>query len=125
MSADLIARLEKATGPDRKLDGLIHRIVLKVPEWRRGPTILGPFEGPNGGAITSPLYTASIDAARTLILPEHSFGGLAQVSPADWLMMIFSRTYGRARWEGEAPTAELAICIAALKARAATPESRP
>lgn len=98
---NLIERLEKATGPDRELDRAIAN-----------------FLRPDLKSASPPFFTGSLDTSRTLILPEHSFGGLSQISPNDWLMMIFSRTDSRARWEGEASTAELAVCIAALKASA-------
>lgn len=123
MSADLIERLEKATGPDRELaNEVLLACCWKADEYGPGPGryVIWIDPDPNGEDYIDgdqPDPTASLDAARTLILPEHSFGGLAQVSPHDWIMMIFSRSDSKARWEGEAPTAELAVCIAALKAR--------
>lgn len=109
---DLIEKLEKATGPDREIDASI-ALVAGFKEINHRV-----YRHPDGTYFgAAPYFTKSIDDARRLILPGHSFGGLAQVSPNDWLMMIFSRIDSRARWEGEAPTAELAICIAALKAR--------
>lgn len=129
MSADieeLIGRLEKATGPDRKIDGQIFQ-AMGGDAWRNAVLLASepsgcPLEMAEREAREryAPRYTGSIDAARALLLPEHSFGGLAQVSPRDWYMLICSRTDLHARWEGEAATAENAICIAALKALSAT-----
>lgn len=91
--ADLIARLEKLSGPDRELDALI---------WLRIPKI-----------VTNdpvPAYTASIDAALTLVEEGSTWDlcfdefMLACVGPGD--------TASR----GATPA--IALCIAALKARA-------
>lgn len=120
----LIERLEKATGPSRELDAAIFKIAQ--PESERFKT--SPFgEGPghmswisaNKGTI-HPLYTASIDAALTLV-PEN----------ADWSL---EKDGAWVRWMGKDDAQEvqsvlvgrdgkctaIALCIAALKARQAT-----
>ena len=70
---DLIARLEKATGPDRELDCLIFELHHKLltPE-RRGtyygePT--GQYFDLDGNPLPerAPFFTSSIDAAMTLV----------------------------------------------------------
>lgn len=102
---EIIYKLEAAPGPDRSIDAAIQKIV--------GGRVLHI----GAGGLTN-AFTGSLDAARTLMDPSHSFGGLAQVSPRDWIMVIFDRHDDSGRWEGEARSAELAICIAALKAMA-------
>lgn len=107
MSDDLIARLEKATGPDRELDWAIS-------------------EALNVAALE---YTSSIDAALTLV-PE---GWLLQLSDWEdrqlrdagpWQVVLVQRgKRGDMRHAFDArcdhaPTAALALVIAALKARA-------
>jgi hypothetical protein len=120
---DLIARLEKATRPDRVLDADIWESVGRAPvgqgfyrgssEWDRhlwfAPNLSVPIESP-------PSYTSSIDAALTLV-PEgwewalHAEGGLYRVEMGDPMIGL----------EGEHETAPaIALCIAALKARLAT-----
>lgn len=123
---ELIARLEKLSGPDREADLAILNTISQKGTWffhdkHRLVVICDEFgPGAPGNSVCSlEDFTGSIDAARTLILPEYSFGGLSQISPRDWIMLIFSRTDSHARWEGEASTAEAAICIAALRARSA------
>lgn len=115
--ADLIARLERATGADRDLDEAI-------AEWR--------FQDDMATKRTSKwgpvprYYTASLDAALTLV-PE----GL------DWLICSRRRNFqdgyyvhimnGDVNRDGRSvsvawhPIPAIALCIAALKARSATP----
>lgn len=68
----------------------------------------------------APNYTGSLDAARTLLLPKHSLN-IFQVGRNDWLVVIYLSEPAQALpapcWEGEASTAEVALCIAAMKAR--------
>lgn len=69
----------------------------------------------------APNYTGSLDAARTLLLPKHILN-INQTGERSWLVTIFLREPafpGRRPpcWEGEARTAEVALCIAAMKAR--------
>lgn len=62
MSADIIARLEKATGPDRELDGLIALAtgaLNVIVEWRYRPG--------DGRARKLEPFTASLDAALALV----------------------------------------------------------
>jgi len=126
MSADLIARLEAATGPDRELDARIqcsldgHKFI-ECEEF--GTTLSVRSEGPDVlGSVR--YYTASIDAALTLV-PELSektrplklvFG--VSESGKRFGCFIDNWAWGRIG-VNECPNWPIALCIAALKARAA------
>ena len=145
----LAARCEAATGPDRELDLAIHRAVGRAEEMNRiidsGRRGLDGEEGrawdiqrgaliyevrnTNGvcwanGGIPLPAYTASLDAAMTLV-PEgwwlqhlgHIIGGWCcrvetNGPPSCSIGVGFRR-------EQRIPTPALALCAAALRARAA------
>lgn len=101
--ADLIARLEKATGPDRNLD-------VDIFETQRPSHLSLP-----------PHYTASIDDALTLV-PEDAAWSLHDVGCEDYASadVFLDRSSFTAR--GETPA--IALCIASLKART-TPLTQP
>ena len=109
MAGDLRDLLEKAEGPDRKLD---ERIAAAV--------------GAHGPREDAPPYTASLDAALTLI-PNGWYCDLHNGSPMPppSYVWLWRRGFGGAqnkratdsRVYGSAATPALAICIAALKAR--------
>ena len=123
----LIARLEAATGWDHRLDAEIAQAIGWTPpakrfvEWWRDPDGRQHTEGP-------PHYTASIDAALMLV-PEGHRPQLFQLANGGWIARVIrsadSETFapfekpGRER--SSAPSASLAICFAALCARAASP----
>jgi len=93
--ADLIARLERAEGPDCELDCAIYAFVFVAQD-------------------NPPPYTGSVDAALSLLprnaFVEMSFGGgraYAEVNPD------MPENTG----EGVAAIPALALCIAALRAR--------
>lgn len=119
MTSGLVERIEEATGPDRELDIAIARLVFNV------------------AADMHPLrdwvkaFTASIDAAMTLV-------------PEGWRFMVGQREFPHARayvengkpsfvgmgnrrnperlwFETTAATPALALCAAALRARAPLP----
>lgn len=115
----LIERLEKATGPDHDLDIDIARL--------RGVTVMLQRDDDSGAdEDTYWHYTSSLDAALSLVPDEHgrssafhvqrtrSFGCCAVV----WTNHEFNRSV-----RGDARTEALALCIAALKARASHQES--
>lgn len=124
---DLIARLERAEGADRGLDSAIHAEMLLTgwtPEfWDES---LADPELINPSIPEARPYTSSLDAALTLV-PE----GL------DWLICSRRRNFqdgyyvhimngdvnrdGRSVSEAWHPIPAIALCIAALKARSATP----
>lgn len=104
--SDLIERLEKATGPDRQLDAAISEALTGIPEKIA-------FEHPN---FVPPRYTASIDAALTLV-------------PGSMVSLRFQRTgqtwgcYLNGR-DTNATAPAIALCIAALRARTAEEQIR-
>lgn len=116
----LAERVEQATGPDRQLDYAIGAItgVNKVPAdlW---PVMMAGSKSD----LMVPIYTASLDAAMTLV-PEDGFWELnahscAKVtvdvrygSGADWW-------FEQETFEANAATHALALTAAALRARAA------
>ena len=96
----LVDRCEAATGPDRELDKAIARAVGTIMNY------------------TVPAYTASLDAAMTLVPEDHALnietisGGLAYANV--WLDV--SDHDGTAPNESRAATPALALCTAALRA---------
>jgi hypothetical protein len=143
--ADLIARLQAAEGPDRGLDAEIAAAIQRVPEWPKYTHLPGctfdfvPDERDAGWVsvyVTSPdgrqrnpehcrpvpAYTASIDAALSLVpdgLPWEvgAFGDRATKFAAT--VFNADHTCPPERYQIEAPTPALALCIACLKARVA------
>jgi hypothetical protein len=113
--------LAKATGPDRGLDSDIY-IAFNIPLERVGRLDKGehgvvgwwPKDGPYVSAIDVPRYTASIDAAATLV-PE----GFT------WHVGLADNRRGRASFtkphrfdpgqSHEAATPALALCVARLE----------
>lgn len=102
---ELIAALEAATGPSRELDAELGALLPSPPE-------------DNGAVVWWPYYTASIDAALTLVpegmeiwITSRPADGKA---PAEALVHL-SRLVGD--WRAYGPTIPLALCIAALRAR--------
>ena len=116
MSNDLIARLEAATGASRELDAAIAEAVGYIVRYDKAdPRGTTPYYQPVPDYSWRPVptYTASIDAALTLV-------------PEGWDYTIYSRgevsvhrskSGTRTFYDAEAATPALAICIAALKAR--------
>lgn len=120
---ELIAALEKATGPDRELDADIVRVAFNAGvTWRSTQYTMEVFpavhwEAPHPYAGMSepvPAYTASIDAALALVPDGHQSviwtAGGADVFPATPGLHAYDTTY--------AATPAIALCIAALRARA-------
>lgn len=129
--AALIARLEALTGPDREVDEAVDRTVREWPAlggyygWERfGPGVISKQINSDGSkfeTMQAPRYTASLDAALTLV-PEGKFFHMARFS--DEAMgcdvHIYSTDAPTFETIGQAPTLPLALCIAALKAREAS-----
>lgn len=104
MSSTLIERLEQATGPDRALDWELH--------------VIDGLEGV-GMYGAHPKYTASIDAARMLV-PDGR-GWVLKTVARGCEARVGGIPGGDFEIHGaEAPTAAVALCIAALKARRIT-----
>jgi hypothetical protein len=111
----LAERCEQAAGPDRELDKDISRVLL--PAAAEGITrsrygwsyrVFGPSGWDDEWLETLP-YTASLDAAVTLV-PEW----------CGWMVMKNVAKVGR--WPKRGATPALALCAAALQARAAAYE---
>lgn len=138
--SDLLPRLRAATGPDRTLDAEIACVVRAMPrnapEWLKrwsGPFAPISYKGSNPGQIaamhsdgkagvnwTSPEFTASVDAALTLV-PDGAYWTVAagKTRPDEPLYGCVIQTPG-GQIIGLAETdisAALAICIAAMEAR--------
>jgi len=134
MSAELIARLEKAEGPDRSLNvGIAHEVGLYSGN-------NGKWFYPDGGRVPGglPRYTASLDAALTLV-PEEWGWCVGDVHPPTETYLDAGRPWAEIwkrggptlhlagmLWDGigrngiNAATPALALCIAALTARKET-----
>lgn len=128
MSDDLIKRLENATGPDRELDLAIHIAAIRcdpTAQYYPNGNCLSYYEyHPEvpGGAnefLTEelPHYTASIDAALTLVPEGYCWSrvpGRVEIVKEEHYGDPFVEPYSsNARW------ITIALCIAALRARAA------
>jgi hypothetical protein len=123
MMDELIERLEKATGPDRELDGAIALSLGWTFQKMKGdskPYYRKPGETTYYMRSEVPAYTASIDAALTLGVGQwklrwqyHGMGNwvaAAEVTRSD----NFERWYDSDYQDSPA----IALCIAALRARA-------
>jgi hypothetical protein len=108
----LAERCEQAAGPDRELDAEISVVVGRhethVERRSDGTTKLLPWRGDGTGSynIDCRRYTASLDAAVTLV-PEG----------CGWMAMNNASKVGV--WPSHGATPALALCAAALRARAA------
>ena len=119
---ELASRVEAGEGPDRELDAAIW---LHLPEqeghaWKHGGDRYKHAHQIAGCGFV-PAYTGSLDAAMSLVSK-----GVGD----DFLRADLTRTYqGEGRcvlldtlsgddWYGEARTLPVAICVAALRARA-------
>jgi hypothetical protein len=136
---ELADRVERAAGPDRELDAEI-ALVCGIVRERDGDSFYGHrdysvmvlergYYDFDGSAPELPAYTASIDAAMTLV-PEGLFEKVATGTGTKraFAQLIWLRRR-RGKWGGgqlfrpasiytNASTPALALCAAALKARA-------
>jgi hypothetical protein len=145
MIADLVARLEKASGPDRELDADIAIAVFAtvnteddlVYARKRSPGNDATHPGhyfiksrSGAQAHSAPHYTASVDAALTLVPEGWRFdisnraptphAGRAYIHNGE---LIYAGVGGTRNpryqaFENTAASPAIAICIAALRARA-------
>jgi hypothetical protein len=107
---ELAERCEAATGPDRELDAEI----ASTLGWANvGPGNRGGRCGrsPEGTWKTVPRYTASLDAAMTLV-PEGWDWELEFIGGTSVANMLLAR----GTFNGAAQTPALALCAAALRA---------
>ena len=108
---DLIARLEKATGPDRELDVGIAAAIFGSYQFfgdERRFWINGSWE-------SAPNSTGSMDAAISLVPRPMCWNG-GEVNEDDQPWACITDSEG-ADYAATAATPILALCIAALKAR--------
>ena len=109
----LIADLEAATGPSRELDEAIYRYWRKVtPAPRPGVMWTTDLE-------YAPTYTASLDAALTLVPEGWRVNWAGQTGELHWFFdLIECNGPGQTRraWH---QCYSIALCIAALRARRA------
>jgi hypothetical protein len=120
---ELAERCEKATGPDRELDAAIacyapicqaDYVLSANPSKRRG-MVTRHFDGGGHGTFVCNSYTASLDAAMTL---ANGYGGEVTFFKDGTAKAFLWQPYPMAI-EAKAATPALALCAAALKARAA------
>lgn len=129
----LAARCEAADGPDRELDAEICRA---LGLGGGNPIIASGMEGwlvgseTNPNPVKAPAYTASIDAAMQLVPEEGSgwpqviYRGPNPNNPPSFHRVELWLKTGAER--GRHPTSfALALCAAALKARASSPTPSP
>lgn len=136
-TAALIERLEKATGPDRELDGAIFWTAKRASALRwffngsmGNPQHPAPIELPERGlgrhavVHASPRYTESIDHALMLVPQGWTVANIGQRDNGAWwaeLRRGFQTSYDKVELSGigindKLPPA-VAVCIVALKAR--------
>lgn len=109
----LITRLEKASGPSAEMDSEIYWL---FSDWKNVGGGWREHRKTGKREIYSfsvyPSYTASIDAALTLV-PEYD----------RWMLMHAGFAYvaecGDSVWQSESPFPAIALCTAALRARLA------
>lgn len=105
MMQELIERLEAANGPDEELDRAIAKLLWQDQTDAEPKNVFDCYQN----------YTSSIDAALTLApdLGGQSWVFLQKLRSGQWQAAL------ALDWDEDiiAPTAPLALCIAALKAR--------
>lgn len=109
-SKELIERIEAATGPDRELD---QQIWFEDHSAKTGAVA--------GWSADPPHFTASLDAAMTLLDDSYVWGVSKQErNPGhDYYYQASAMPFGPiAPGEAKAATPALALCAAALRARA-------
>lgn len=118
---DLITRLEVASRGDRDLDMDIAKALGFRPiATIRGVQIHNPQQ-PSGVSWDLPHYTTSVDAALKMVPPEWRVYAIQEHhvdQPVEWFAGLDRRREHKKSMIGHAPTPALALCIAALKARA-------
>jgi hypothetical protein len=128
--AELIARLEAATGPTPHLDAEIEAALRGgEPAYRTasrhqfGPSVVLNHGAGNAwdGWESAPSFTGSLDAALTLVPEIWRVYALQEQyidPPHKWFAGLDRRREHTQSMIGKAPTPALALCIAALRARA-------
>lgn len=130
---DLIAELERATGPDRELDAKIWLAVTPGATRQSAPVnhpkgayVIDETRDGSGRLIIVSPYTSSLDAAMTLV-PEGYSAHLFKQFAAKEIAKPTARLFKHYAVDGdgdidetEGATLAIAICLVALKAREAT-----
>lgn len=120
----LIDKLSALTGPDRECDSLIFKALFPERDWvtfeengvdiwwSRCPHDSCAFDGP-------PAYTASIDAAMTLLAPNtlYAIGSMEDGPFTRLCWPMPDGSYSGGYVEASAATPAIALCVASLKAR--------
>ena len=109
----LAQRVEALTGPCRETDAMIAE-ALGLPN---GPDTFYMTDG-RGNPEISPRFTASLDAAMTLVPEGWSWD--ISTRPDSSGGVVYLHSPDRTKWRdrgGFAATPELALCAAALRAR--------
>ena len=133
--AELIARLESATGPDLELDGAIARLIMgwtfekrkgdSKPYWRKAGVTdyyIREIEGP-------PRYTASLDAIIALVenvLPDWIWevcGRIGSMADAAMMPQLHSRMTDTISETANSPA--LALCVAFARTYQAVEQTEP
>jgi hypothetical protein len=123
---ELAERCEQATGPDCELN----REVAQAAGWRKGGKVWALGSSLQGWAppgapskdlrLDVPHYTASLDAAMTLVPEGWYLGDLTQCNEDDVPQACLTEIDEPCRDAGaSASTLALSLCAAALRARAA------
>lgn len=120
----LLARVEGAEGPSRRLDGDLAEALGLVPEWcaersHRQPDLWrGSGAGIRVETWLAPHFTASVDAILALIerkLPGWSCSAV-KLTPDPSEGYVWPRHDSLRQHQGRAATPALALCAALLKA---------
>lgn len=127
---ELADKVEKLSGPDRETDCLIHNALWGTRMWADTHGFECHDTNGHGGMwrANPPRYTASLDAAMTLVPEGWWLEALSdQISAGPDSMTILGcmaelGCYGRLGKQRVAETRPLAVASAALRARAALAE---
>lgn len=111
---ELAERCEKVTGPDRDLDALI------AVAAGGADSVIGEWSYRYGRARELPWYTSSLDTAMRLV-PDHDIDFQRRRSKAYVAVSFTPANSLEQRGEGWGATPALALCAAALRARAGQP----
>ena len=124
---DLIKDLEQATGPSRELDDRIGTAIGLYIERLSDGTLLYQRKDHKMWPEV-PHYTASLDAALTLVpegwawFVQHIGKPFTTGSARLWIPAQWTQGIPKEQFVNEAATPALALCIAALRAREAQKE---
>jgi hypothetical protein len=127
---ELAAKVEAAAGPSFALETEIYKLVRPDAYQRRLSVLLAGPLGPRlspvdyDGYIKPPTYTASLDAAISMV-PEGFGWNIHAPSSPDQYNLPAARIWGRDRgtFQANAATPAIALCAAALRALAGDSEA--